>query len=411
MKSASSCLLTAILASAPLLASLPMTAAHAAPSCNGVVKVNNDFYLATQAGNVISRFTSDGQPKGGAVISPDGSRIAFMLDADNEIVEVADAHGGVGKYTLGTLDDGTSSATQMILSMRWASNSWLQVVRHASPSMSRFDHYGIPSTLVAGPTALQPARAAMPAVYCSIARITDYPACVLGSTATVSGIQIYNKNGYDGTMPIQSLVIPVGGTATIGGELPISIKVISVQGGITLSVIYPDTTSTGRIPFGATMPVVWDDTLYGLAAKVATGGVQIDVLKSTLDGIQVGLEPVIAWRGSDGQVLVVERTASGKRLDVVEPVTLNPPTWKMSASTALPIDEPLHEFRFIDPTTALFRTNHEFLLLPVNITNSNGKTSISIGDISPLPDGASVVLAPGAQPVIAQFIDWACVVN
>lgn len=395
-----------------LITTLLATSAYAATICNGVVKVSNDFYLASQSGAVIHRFTMDAQPKSGAVVSPDGMRIAYVLDSSQQLIAVANSQGTIAKFKL-QAPPADFSGKGLILALRWASNSWLQVQRHASPTASRFDHYIIPTTLVAGPTDLQPARAAIPASYCSIARITNYSACVHGSTVSVVDDVVYSRPPYVGVAPIQSVVIPVGSTATvtIDDDLKLSIKPTSLIGGFTLVATYGDAETTSRVPIGGALPIQWDSQVYALSPKLASGGVRVDILKSPLGGGQSGLEPVIAWKGADVQIVVVERTLAGKRLSVLESTSLSPPTWLSVASASLPLDEDLVEMRFITPTMALIRTENENLLLPVTVAKTGGNTMVSVGQPSVLPEAVGVVLSPGGEPINADFIDWSCVVN
>ncbi|MDM4773099.1 hypothetical protein [Solimonas sp. SE-A11] len=259
---------------------LSVGSANAAIVCNGVVKVNNDFYLATQAGPVVHRFTMDGSPKSGPVVSQDGTKVAYMSDEAQQILSVANSQGVIGRFSPAAPSDDVNGATD-IMDISWANNSLLQVRRHLGPRAAIFDHYTIPSSMVPGPTTLNPTYGRIGGSYCSIARITNYAACMDEGTVRVVNDDVYRVSGYAGKTPIQSVVIPVGATGTVPGISDLQINPTSISGGFTLKITYGGGTTSVRIPIGGLEEVVVDEVRYGLAPKLASGGVRIDVLENT----------------------------------------------------------------------------------------------------------------------------------
>ena len=404
-----------------LLAALVLSPpSWAGARCNGVVQARDDFYLVSRSGQVIHRYIRDGQPKAylrGAyrtpfepVASPDGKRIAYVsgISGEREWVTVANARGVVGQFDL-LAPAGDLYGASMIQRLAWADNALLRVERHLNPRVGLIDHYRIPVTPAPGPTALSPALDRMVALRCALAAGTNTAACLRDSTVSINDAEVYTRSWHKGLAPIGSLPITVGATAA-PAEPDIRIHLARVVGDESvLGITYGGGTMTGQFAAGKPVVIVSDEIQYALVPTPIPDGVRMDILKNPREGLSEALEPVIAWRVADAQIAVVEDTASGRRLSLLERTgKAGSQAWDSVATAALPIEEDLWWIRFISPEELLIRTDQSFLRVPIAVGRPAGHVKLAAGSVTRLPEAIGVVLSPGTRPVESRVLDWAC---
>lgn len=398
---------------APALALLGAASEAAAePACRGLVLASNDYFLASMDGTILTRFTSDARAKEPASLAPDGSRIAYVVDYRAQTVAVANSAGVTKTFSLKP-PAGTVASLRLLLDVKWKTANVLQTIRHGSPDTAVFDHYTIPDDLGSVQKITRASLVESPGTSCSLASVTLYPACVFGSDITVAGDYVYRKLPYAGTSPVETFTIPTGATVTsTAAEEAFQITLVAVNVGYyTLRVTFTGGAAEQAIvPAGDSMALQVDGDWYGLAPTYAAGGAKVAVYKSAIPNGDTVFDSAIAWRGQDGEVITIEKSATDKSLSVLERNgTSTPPVWKSIGKGVLPISERIDDLRFVSPNFALIQTDSEYALYPVTITKSPGGTAtVVVGSKKSLPKTITITPLAGGSSVDAQVVDWAC---
>lgn len=125
---------------ATLLLSIYTVAGAQIPACRALISANNDLFLTSASGNVLTQFTADGEPKVSAGIAPDGKKVVYIPSEETHTFTVVSSDGqGVTVNVPQPL--GPSNAT--FEGIEWSSNTVVATVNHVSPSETGFGFYPI----------------------------------------------------------------------------------------------------------------------------------------------------------------------------------------------------------------------------------------------------------------------------
>lgn len=414
-------------------------APHQQPVCNALVSAANNLLLVSPTGQTLVKFTSDGTQKEFAVISPDGTKVAYsLLNSTDDTYQVVDKYGRQGAFSavVSPPDHKSSGAENEgalgpLLNLSWSTNSVLRLEKHISPSTSRFEFQHIPEDLT------PPAHEEDAAFdeNCVLNHDSGAIACiereghVLVGSGGLNESTIFSASGFDGVAPQESLTLTTGTSTTTTSTPNFKVAVKNIdKNGILLSVTSPDGASKEElIDNGSYLPVTyWDSNnnidLYGFFATVVNakaGAVQIEVVKSNSG--QYVFDPALTWLPDGQGLLLIRRTTSQSVLYLIQPgrgdVSGHPasgrgPQWHLAAQTIVSLPGQVRSVRFLTPSLLLLDTGNlhgpQFSELPIHLANGqdNGKPSLKVGTAQPLP--STIVVTINGQNTQAPVLGWSC---
>ena len=394
-----------------------------APQCNALVSVNNDLLLVNNVGTQLVRFTSDGKPKESPTVTPDGSKVVYFdPQATPETYTVADANGRQTIYPASRPDrdrdraaDDDQYAKGALMGVSWSSNDVVRLVKHISPSNSRFEYYQIPLDLSASVH-----QAARPAVdgNCILHPHGSEVACLeqeghvmLGDIS--NGRTVFNQSGFEGIAPQESFTTGIDTPVSTHGDPSFQVVVTAIdKNRITLRITLP----TGiwerqQVSSGDSMTVDLDSDEYGFFATVTDaqkGLVRIDVVKS--DSGPYVFDPAIAWQPHERGLVAIRRTKAEAKLYVLQPRRDTHGQWTLVGESMLNLSTPVKAMRFLTPSLLLLQTSSNgFSELQINITHpssGSGMPTVQLGSMTQLP--SMLMVAVDGAPVAAPVLDWNC---
>lgn len=397
------------------------------PTCNALVNMKNDLYLATPSGTVLTRFTSDGTTKDYATVSPNGKRVAYVEHSNQENTSywVGDASGTQGQfpvYTAKAKSTNDYDALGPLMGLYWSSNHVLRLEKHVSPTDSRFEFHRVNNDLTGT------ARMIGSAAYgdnCAMRHQAGRVACVRGGVVTINGKRVFHVSEFAGKTPMASFTLTKGNSTTTSGNPSFKVKVIGFyKNSVGIKVLLPNGNGGETYLSGSkdVMPLWWNGQRYGFFATVinkATGLVRINVIKGNDVYHKAGFSPAVAWQQHGSGLLLLRQSGSGAMLDLIQPRENSQHghkgrgknhEWSLVATALIDVTDSVKNMRFITDSMLLLQTSEGgFRELPVRIHNGSsnkGRPTLTIGTVKPLPTIISVMANDRAAR--APVLDWSC---
>lgn len=426
---------------------MPLAAQAGKPSqtatCNALVSVGGNLYLADESGSVLTQFTADATPKIFVTLSPDGKRVAYVTpDRSATTFKVVSSAGHQGSFpielatadTSGSHQDGASSSGSL-QGLTWSSDNDLRLTKFAGLNDWLFEFRRIPSNLSSpAPKAVDSAMEQN----CVLKQDGSLTACIAqdGSVYVAGGMsrghRVFSASGFADVAPEESFNLGVGDSANTQGTTPsytVTVKSIN-KNMITLRVTPPgggwwDTA----IQDGGytTTPPAFAPT-YAFIAQITNAKqnlVRVSVVKSNSGEGPTGVhvfDPALAWQPHGEGLVLVRRDNSGESLFLIQPgrgkATGHPasgqgPQWHLAAKASVSLPEVIDSMRFVTPSLLLLKTGSKmsgfrYSELPIHIANgqNNGKPSLAVGTVTPLP--ATIAVTMNGKSSQASVLDWSC---
>jgi hypothetical protein len=415
-----------------LFALVPMAALagqKSPPTCDALVSITNNLYLATPSGTVLTRFTSDGTAKDYATVAPDGKRVAYAKhrDQENEHYWVADTGGTQVQfpvYTAKAKADTDYDALGPLMGLRWSSNHVLRLVKHVSPTASRFEFHRIPGDLNGKARMI---RAAAYGDGCVMRRHGGSIACVRGESVTIDGREVFHVSEFAGKAPMTSFTLNKGETKVTSGDPSFTVKVVGFyRGNIGLEVSLPNGNGgTTYLPSNKYIRMWWKGQSYGFSATLVdktTGLVRIDVFKGNDVYHRTGFSPALAWLPHGRGLLLVHQTDTGPTLDLIRPGRRHerhgPPAkkhgfhWRLAAQVPISLPDRVRAMRFLTPSLLLLDVGgprgpkYSKVAVHVSHKHEHKEATIKIGVVKEFPSAISV--KTNGKSVQSPVLDWSC---
>jgi hypothetical protein len=428
---------TSIAAGISLLAAFVPLGAQAdhstTPSCNALVSVADNLYLVDPAGKILVQFTKDGVRKKYATISPDGSKVAYV---------VPDVRGNVSTYTVINVhgvgnsfpidppsrNDGealggdNTEIAGALMGMSWSTDNILRLTKHISPSASRFEFRRINEDLTAPARLVGPVRFGDDCALRHDGRIEV--ACVHGGDITLgSGLNkgIFYESPFEGLAPMASFQISKGQITTTTDDPVFTLEVrdISERYGVNLRVTPPSGAwSGGYIKQGEFTAITIYPNAYAFFATVvdtASGVVRVDEVKANISDGTTGLDPALVWRSNGRGLLAIRRMKRNQAtLYLIQPHG-KPGQWKWGLAATAPIDiSPVTAMRLATPSLLLFRSRsiagqQKFNEVPIHFGEGRAehtKHALTLGSTTLLP--TTILTTLNGTSADGEVLDWSC---
>lgn len=375
-------------------------------SCKALVSVSNDLYLVSDDGTPLARFSSDGLDKHFETLSPDGSKVAYILDSRPDGIIITDSDGRSA-----TLLADENHSNGPFVGLQWATDNVLQMNHHFGINNEAFTFFRVVDHLRDGKQIEQIKRPVLnPAtgVWCAISPTSHEPVCVSDPDVQVNGRLVYSYLDFDFNKPLELLEnLGVGMTVLTQTNPSVQVQVTSLDQGVTLRIISPDGNwEQSRVPSGDIFQVVVDGQRYGFLPTIIDakrGNVKIAVLEGKVEGTRV-LDPTVAWRHDE--VAVIELTERGRTLVLLAKRVGG---WMPVASGLLPIQQPINSMRFVSPSTLLLQSEQGFAVVTANMPwpiRASGLTTITFGDVITLKNRLDVNVTTPATTT--EVLSWSC---
>jgi hypothetical protein len=377
---------------------------------------------------VLTRFTSDGTAKDYATVAPDGKRAAYAKHSvrENEHYWVADAGGTQVQfpvYTAKAKADTDYDALGPLMGLRWSSNHVLRLVKHVSPTASRFEFHRIGRDLTGT------ARMIGAPAYgdgCTMRRHSHHVACVRGDVVTIDGREIFQISEFAGKTPTASFTLTKGASVMTPGSPSFKVQVVGFyKNTVGLKITYPNGNG-GQMYVPDDMPLTVPGVNYHYAffAKLTdakTGLVRVDEIIVPVKDSETFF-PAIAWLPHGHGLLLVRRSDAGSSLDLIRPrrhgghdhkAHHKMHQWRLAASVPINVDGSIQNMRFITPGMLLLQESgqaaeSEFMELPVRIDRAHGQApwTMTVGAVQTLPD--TIPVTTNGKTTQAPVLDWSC---
>ena len=385
--------------------------------CDALVSGADQLYLVDPSGKVMAKFAAAASVRHDPSVSPDGSKVAYLIPAGNDSdIEVVNAAGRTAVFHHRDpkrdsledpfLDDGP------LMEVTWSSDDVLELTKHGSPSASAFEFRRVSGDLGSADGIGQPGIGGA----CAMQPGQGQTACVDTGGVDLAGKGIFTVSDFDGISPSASITVTKGTITPMPGQPGYTVQVVGFdKDTIGLRVTNPaGNWSEEYLPAGAYQADTWHFVTYGFSATLVdakTGTVRVDE-------VVAGEEPgefdwAIAW-ASGGQGLFTVYRRDGKAvLYLIEPrasgtAQAGDDLWQLAAQAPLDISEELRNLRAISPSLLLLRTRHDgYALLSIQLSRSTtGNTTLSLGPVVSLPGTMDIALDGRSEP--GKVLDWSC---
>lgn len=281
-------------------------------ACKALANVNNQLYVVTSDGSIVSQFASDNQDKSSINFSPDGQKAVYIHDDAPDAFVLADVNGRIATFPVQKSTQGTFTE------VGFDSPSILKVQYHVSPTNDIFHFLPLPNNV---PAPLRPVVRPIAGIACSLKTngITEN-VCISENKVIIGNMTVLDQDPItpkNATL-LSSATILMGTSFTTPTSPSIRIHVMSIADGVTMQITLPDGAwSQSRVPVGSAMPVNIDGVVYGIMPiqiDNQTGQVKINILIA--DSAGNTLDSAVAV-SPDNHIAVIMRGANGAQLSLI----------------------------------------------------------------------------------------------
>lgn len=382
------------LVSATLAFMLAPATAQTSLACHALVSANNQLYLVSRDGTVLSQFVTDGLPKTSIALSPDGTKAAYISASSLNGFTVVNLSGRSVTTSVAASSQGT------LASVSWDAGSILNVRSHIARDNDVFQFYAVPENFSS--TLLPVGNQAIGRV-CAAKGADDYSsACIIEDRIAVhkKTLAMSDPASPENSTKLDSVTVALQSSVMTRTSPSFQLSVMGLSNGLALKITLPNGNwKQSSIAVGERISIAWDDADYSFVpvnVDSAKGLVTVDVFKNNEVG---GFDPAIAW-SRNNYVVAVERRKSGSQLVLVKSSGNEAP-----ARIALNFAEPVISLTYDSPTTLMLRSQSQFGVMPVSFVNGS-TASIKAGPITPLPAILAIALPNGKVKAAVQ--GWSC---
>lgn len=384
--------------------------------CRALAESDGDIFLTTGGTGfgsveVIQALPDTIQPENHPTLSPDGSRIAYVLSGNALTVAVRDATGFTISFSadprqVGDLYGTTGSAlglyvppeARRITQLLWTSKDVLRVGLEAARGFIQFVFLKVPNTEALRSKGLSapvsPVRFAQELAYdCRDTPDSHLMACAYPYGISLAGSNAYGVENIDRAAPIATATgrvdIPFRNVA--GPEFSFLVRgvqssAVGTPTEATLRVTLPNGEwSEQRIAPGSLVSVGWDDSFYAFDLSVQdanSGNVSVRTYRELGSHISR-----IAWVSTylataPLSLAVLERRAEVTTLKVMQPSATLPLALQAVSTARVDMGEPIVDMLSTDQLTSIMLVTPTRFVLGALLTNSIGTVTAAVG----LPD-------------------------
>jgi hypothetical protein len=416
---------------APLVAQAGQSAL---PTYNALVSWENNLYLVSPAGKVLTQFTSDGAQKFFASISPDGSKVAYALNKTASVYSVVNRFGQSRSYQVfpkGQNNSYVDSNSSYLMGLKWSTDKIVRLTDFYGRDYALFAFRRVPNDLS---SPAPPAAKSAIELNCVLKKGGGPVACMdqqgFVSLGRALDKSIYSVSQTKMGASLESFTVHVGESTTpqVGPPYKITIESISKNKlMINMDALKPEYASgayetqiengsyVAEMDYATSVTYLYSATII----NAKTGLVRIDVSKDNAPDVSTDMG--LAWQPRGQGLLFVQRTKTQTFLDLIQPgrghVSGHPakgqgPQWHLAAQVPISLPEEVRSMRFLTPSLLLLDTGnfrgHQYSEVPIHIANGrdDGKPSLSVGRMKPLTPTHTVKI--DGKSATGTVLDWSC---
>jgi len=402
--------------------------------CKALVEIDSDLYLASPSGEVLTRFTSDAEPKRLAAISPRADKAAYIAENRPEMFATVNSRGETEFFPIVPRNQrqenmDSSGTNNRLLDLSWNSANLLRLTHFAGRDSAQFDFRRVSEGSTTSGLKMQ---ALVIGQNCAMKPGSGLVACIdqgghISLGDAFNGQSVYSVPIFQGGSPLATLDVNVGEKRLPQSGPPYTLRVKNISNDqITL-----DLTRVGSkfekeayVKSGAFTTVTGYESgsVYGYFATILNRKAQtvrVKIVKSEAPDkiVDMGL----AWQPHGEGLLFIRHKQTQSFLYLIQPGRKSvlghndikvDRHWHLAAKATVNLPGSVKKMRFLTGSMLLLDTGNykgaQFSILPVHISNGrNGGTPLlHVGDLTRLP--SSLQVSVSGTLVNGKVLDWSC---